>query len=300
MFKFNFDIETGEAHMSAPQSDYATNSDGKPEQAEDAALVCSNKEPFQEVFPNEAFNSSDSSCESPPICETLGVKHLSAPITSKNDHLFQRAEKLNSDLIPQVYEGGYKIWESTIDLLNVLSQRQELVCGRHVLDLGCGAGVGGLRAVLDGASSVHFHDYVRGFYNIVINASVLANLTIPNFRLLSSTIEVEEKKYTTQNVRFFAGDWTLFKNPMEYDLILTAETIYRRENYAILCDLFDRCLVPEKGQVIVAAKTIYFGVGGSMTEFRDCCLRRGWKVETLFRMDKGGWSRFYKTELARQ
>lgn len=102
MFKFNFDIETGEAHMSAPQSDYATNSDGKPEQAEDAALVCSNKEPFQEVFPNEAFNSSDSSCESPPICETLGVKHLSAPITSKNDHLFQRAEKLNSDLIPQV------------------------------------------------------------------------------------------------------------------------------------------------------------------------------------------------------
>lgn len=36
---------------------------------------------------------------------------------------------------------------------------------------------------------------------------------------------------------------------MEYDLILTAETIYRRENYAILCDLFDRCLVPEKGQV---------------------------------------------------
>lgn len=64
------------------------------------------------------------------------------------------------ELSNQIYEGGFKIWECTIDLLRFLNARPELVQGASVLDLGCGAGLAGLCAVLNGANIVHFHDYV--------------------------------------------------------------------------------------------------------------------------------------------
>jgi hypothetical protein len=59
------------------------------------------------------------------------------------------------------------------------------------------------------------------------NGEVIDHITIPN--VLSNK---EGFKY-----RFFSGDWKCFKNEFEkkvglkYDIILTSETIYNRENY---------------------------------------------------------------------
>lgn len=76
------------------------------------------------------------------------------------------AEQHHSDLIAGIYEGGAKIWECTetlADYLTAMSEAKSVVSefqGATVLDLGCGAGVLGILALQNGASTVHFQDYV--------------------------------------------------------------------------------------------------------------------------------------------
>lgn len=72
-------------------------------------------------------------------------------------------DKSDTDLIPSVYEGGYKIWECTQDLADVFTSTDELneFEGKAVCDLGCSAGVLGIIGLINGASRVDFQDYVR-------------------------------------------------------------------------------------------------------------------------------------------
>lgn len=72
------------------------------------------------------------------------------------------AESSHSDLLSGVYEGGLKVWECTFDLLNYLEGEGVCFGGASVLDLGCGAGLLGIFALLKGATSVVFQDYVSG------------------------------------------------------------------------------------------------------------------------------------------
>ncbi|XP_028966604.1 histidine protein methyltransferase 1 homolog, partial [Galendromus occidentalis] len=178
--------------------------------------------------------------------------------------LYHKTEAAHTDLIPKVYEGGFKVWECTIDLIKVLSNRLELIKDKCILDLGCGAGLVGLYCAEHKAREVHFHDY---------NAPVIRHLTAPNCKLLRNT---------DVKIRFFCGDWALFQAPTKYDMIVTSETIYRQENYKSLLDLFTHCLKPG-GLVIVAAKAVYFGVGGSVHEFQEFCKQSLWNVQTLWK-----------------
>lgn len=66
----------------------------------------------------------------------------------------------DSDLIPQVYEGGFKVWECTQDLADFLDEKREFE-DKRVCDLGCSAGILGILSLNLGAKSVHFQDYVR-------------------------------------------------------------------------------------------------------------------------------------------
>ncbi|KAJ6754567.1 HISTIDINE PROTEIN METHYLTRANSFERASE 1 HOMOLOG-RELATED [Salix purpurea] len=81
----------------------------------------------------------------------------------------------NSDLVPGVYEGGLKLWEGSLDLIKALQAEVQnghlSFSGKRVLELGCGHGLPGIFAFLEGASAVHFQDF---------NAEVLQSLTIPN------------------------------------------------------------------------------------------------------------------------
>lgn len=71
----------------------------------------------------------------------------------------KQAENSHSDLIPGVYEGGLKVWECTNDLANYLMKINMKWSGKTVLDLGCGGGLLGILALVQGASVV-FQDYV--------------------------------------------------------------------------------------------------------------------------------------------
>lgn len=120
----------------------------------------------------------------------------------------------NLDLVPGKYEGGLKLWESSLDLVNTLKREiqdgQLSFRGKRVLELGCGNGLPGIFACLKGASTVHFQDF---------NAEVLRCLTIPNVYVnLQNARErlgrhcdgpVTPTRTTTlsPDVHFYAGDW---------------------------------------------------------------------------------------------
>lgn len=57
------------------------------------------------------------------------------------------------------------------------------------------------------------------------------------------------------------------KNDLKFDYILSSETIYNKENYQKLYEVLKE-LMKETGTAFVAAKSYYFGVGGSTLEFR--------------------------------
>jgi len=54
-----------------------------------------------------------------------------------------------------IYEGGLKIWECSIDLATYIASKIDVkdLC---VLELGCGAGLPGIVAGVQGAREVHF------------------------------------------------------------------------------------------------------------------------------------------------
>lgn len=157
----------------------------------------------------------------------------------------------NSDLIPGTYEGGFKLWECTIDLLEYLSNNSVLYNEKSILDLGCGTGLLGIFALISGAQKVDFQDF---------NKEVLINTTMSNV-LLNCGEKLKVSKY-------YSGDWKSFTDLNEdtYDLILTSETIYNVNNYTKLIKLFEKKLKPS-GCILLIAKNYYFGVGGSISEF---------------------------------
>jgi hypothetical protein len=74
----------------------------------------------------------------------------------------------------------------------------------------------------------------------------------------------------------------------KYDLILTSETIYNVDNQAKLIAIFKHCLKRDGGaRVLVAAKSVYFGVGGGLQEFRRRMEADGFALETVYKSESG-------------
>ncbi|XP_078681673.1 histidine protein methyltransferase 1 homolog [Branchiostoma floridae x Branchiostoma belcheri] len=172
------------------------------------------------------------------------------------------ASTSESDLVPNVYEGGMKIWECSVDLVEYLSEIALSWTGLKVLEVGCGAGLPGILALTKGAEKVHFLDY---------NEEVLRNVTIPNV-LLNVGTDLDATR-----CQFFAGDWSGVQKLLteesestneKYDVILTSETIYNTDSYQKLHDLMKSTLAPH-GTIYLAAKTHYFGVGGGTRLFEE-------------------------------
>ncbi|PAV56212.1 hypothetical protein WR25_01289 [Diploscapter pachys] len=163
------------------------------------------------------------------------------------------ADISKSDLTPSVYEGGLKVWECALDLCNYVEQEKDALSGKTVLELGCGAGLPALMALKLGAPKAVFQDY---------NRFVLECFTKKN---------VELNGISQERVEFVGGPWSETKNLVEeksFDFILTTETIYSEDHYGTLLDLFNYALA-DSGIILLAAKTYYFGVGGSVAAFLD-------------------------------
>ena len=232
---------------------------------------------LQSVLDKE--KSSERDLNSKSGVEELVISRLGTEL----EPLLGSTDSLHSDLIPAIYEGGMKVWECAYDLVDYLASGDSPnLSGRHVLELGCGVGLPGIFALLSGAETVHFHDY---------NREVLSCLTIPS--LLASFVSAQPDSISGQTgqtgildrlvdkTRFFFGDWADFamshcvSGEPPYDIILTSETIYSALSQPKLLQALKKLTNQSTGLVVMAAKTHYFGVGGSVAMFRDLVARDG-------------------------
>lgn len=226
------------------------------------------------------------------------ISHLAGPgddATSVGAAALASAD--HSDLVAGVYEGGMKIWECSRDLAEYLAAGARAK-GRRVLELGCGAGLPGLHCLAAAAAEVHFQDF---------NSDVIERLTIPNVLLnapeggVDGAEEEGGGEGTIPETRFFSGDWSDLAPPASpdggegplrlrrgyYDLILTSETIYSLDSQPGLLSVLDGCLA-DGGEVLLAAKTHYFGVGGGLRQFEEALDRTGkWEYRTVKNYQEG-------------
>nr|SVE74827.1 EOG090X0C09 [Daphnia carinata] len=270
MFKFNFSSENQDETDTIPDD---LKSSGKTSiQETDGQEIEISNDHFQNMKQYRDSGSSTSLVRDFHLVDLKRVEELIASQKSGECESLKTAIQMNSDVISGVYEGGLKIWECTLDLLDYLNKESVQFDGLDVLDLGCGAGLLGMHALRKGAQSVHFQDY---------NAEVLSLCTIPNV-ILNNNPDVKSK------TKFFAGDWDSLHHKLKnYDIILTSETIYNPENYGKLITIFEE-MVKENGVIYVAAKHFYFGVGGNVYEFEKL-LRQNerWNTSICFCSTEG-------------
>lgn len=176
----------------------------------------------------------------------------------------------NSDVVKGRYEGGFKLWECSVDLAKHLLKHADVgddddddagvkLRGARVLELGCGHGVPGIVAALKGAAQVTLCDY---------NPEVLSTLAVPNVRANFTTDEARGK------FAYLGGDWgdlDAHIQPGSFDLVLAAETIYSVDSYARHIRVLRRALRVGTGVALIAAKSYYFGVGGGTNAFASYC-----------------------------
>ncbi|XP_047991249.1 histidine protein methyltransferase 1 homolog [Leguminivora glycinivorella] len=230
----------------------------------------------EEVTPNKQIEDIEEllaharmfACGDVEIGHVVATEALNKMYTGDSEfkNAVELAEKEHKDLVAGKYEGGLKIWECTYDLIEYLENLTGIQFeNKKILDLGCGAGILGIYTFLKDAS-VTFQDY---------NKEILECVTIPNVLL---NIEENENTLDIKKCKFYSGDWASFNNKLEdtevFDIILTSETIYNTTNYDKLIDLFVKRLSKD-GEVYIAAKTCYFGVGGGMRQFEATVEKNG-------------------------
>ncbi|KAF3002611.1 hypothetical protein E8E13_008732 [Curvularia kusanoi] len=226
-----------------------------------------------------------------------------------------------TDLQTNVYEGGYKTWECSLDLVKYLLDRgprkdlDDLVRVQHVVELGCGSAV---------PSLLLFQYALRERLGMVFtladyNADVIRLVTLPNLLLAwVALLDAEENTrllpegnplqdaeeghgdlYLTPQIleafkerlvsvgvtlNLLSGSWTpverfleLVPSTPELDtFVLGSETIYSPASLSAFAETIVALMGRVKtGKTVVAAKRVYFGVGGSVDAFREECANRG-------------------------
>ncbi|PSN66892.1 hypothetical protein BS50DRAFT_377353 [Corynespora cassiicola Philippines] len=241
-----------------------------------------------------------------------------------------------TDLQPNVYEGGYKTWECSLDLCSFLLDRgprkdlDDLMRVGHVVELGCGSALPSLLLWQYAFRSGWQGYFTLGDYNV----DVLRLATVPNLLLawvgtlgaregpfaegeenpLAEGGEDEGELYVTPEIleafktavkaqgivtTLVSGSWVpvarlldLVPSAPELNtLILGSETIYSPASLEAFTEAITELMKRVKsGKTVVAAKRVYFGVGGSVDGFREECSKRGcvaYEIE-FEGLEKGG------------
>ena len=231
-----------------------------------------------------------------------------ASTENDNDATLHDLEK--SDIRTNIYEGGFKTWECSVDLSSLLLDRgprkdiDELVRCDGVIELGAGSALPTLtlfqHALRNGiAQTFTLTDY---------NSSVLRLVTLPNLLLTWATTTspplidlAENPSGDLENIAslfpeflsslsasqiqlsFISGPWSPALTslipasaPDMGSLVLASETIYSPASTTafvnLLIDLLQRT---KMAKAIVAAKRFYFGVGGSVDLLKEMCAEKG-------------------------
>jgi SAM-dependent methyltransferase len=166
----------------------------------------------------------------------------------------------------------------------------------YVLELGCGHGLPGIYLL---RQALQRCDMNPAEFTVVLtdyNENVLVDATISNTVLncVNETSGDDRPGTNTsdavaKHIVMGGGDWLdmsyqmsenlpdnemlLSKLPLDgyFDLILAAETIYTTSTAHETTSLLKRHLRPETGIAYIASKRYYFGVGGGVDAFRECC-----------------------------
>ena len=222
------------------------------------------------------------------------------------------------DVKTGVYEGGFKSWESSVDVVKELAKRRKvnpMRRGERFLELGCGTALPSLavfqwallknNSVDGGGMSFGLADY---------NPTVLQLVTLPNLLLSwakvargagweeEGELEIDEglvKDFLADlekqkiHLHFFSGAWSdAFVKLVAENMgsaaggitIIGAETIYSPfalKSFAeTLLGLMASMVAKEK-TALIAAKKVYFGVGGSMEDFCQMVREKGAVVDQI-------------------
>ncbi|TPX48477.1 hypothetical protein SeMB42_g02973 [Synchytrium endobioticum] len=269
MFRFNFQVDDDEdgdinmAHSTEPTPSDTT-IQPPPRHRVRAKHISPPSDPITvhgtllELTPNTSFFQRDH----PDLRSTM--KEL-----SRSSSWIQRSLD-GADLISGLYEGGFKTWEGTSDLIKLFETEIEDSWWYHksVLELGCGQGLPGIYCLQRG-SDVTFQDY---------NEEVIYHLTMPNILLNQQFYVTPPKRLilcaspsSMQNASFVSGDWSRVKRLFDeggkkYDVILTAETVYNDESHVPLFEILKSALKAD-GTIFLAAKSNYFGCSGDLASF---------------------------------
>lgn len=166
-----------------------------------------------------------------------------------------------ADVVPGVYEGGYKLWECAVDLVRYQHKTKssfiEKGTGISALEIGAGHALPAIWCIQAGVARVTIHDF---------NELVLRECTAVNVAL-NCTSDASEK------VEYISGDWggisLATREKGGFDVILSAETVYSKSSLESLARSTLTLLKPNGGYALFAGKSYYFGVGGGMNSFRN-------------------------------
>lgn len=196
------------------------------------------------------------------MCKTEGEK----------DKLIQNLLDTH-DVRDNVYEGGFKTWEGSKDLVTFLDSSQVLESildtreTINILELGAGSALPAIFCLTKLTKSRHDINLSLNIHVQDYNREVLEYLFLPNLAI-NLGLETAQDLIRSEKIRAFYGPWSNFRSPHKYDLIIMSETIYNTDSYSSLHTLLTEHLEPD-GVVVMAAKDTYFGCTGSLFEWID-------------------------------
>jgi protein-histidine N-methyltransferase len=225
----------------------------------------------------------------------------------------------SSDLLRNVYEGGFKSWECSTDLVDrfahdLQQDNNSILITGDLLELGCGTALPScflFKRLLSQSQQQQQQIRSQSLVLTDYNASVLRLVTLPNLILTwAQSVLTEEELAALQKaddetipivsdelqlspsllarfasdlqrlnlaLHFISGSWSphflslLSSISQGFETVYTSETIYSLETLPVISDL----LIELKAKnTYVAAKDIYFGVGGNLVDFLNYLERR--------------------------